>query len=62
MHTPTYIICGFLHLVLVSSQELFQNPDFEDPFGQDNWWCLACQLEHSTDAYTGQFSGQVTNR
>lgn len=49
-------------LAAASGQELFQNPDFEEAFGQDNWYCNGCTLEHSTDANTGQYSGQITDR
>ena len=43
--------------------ELFKNPDFEQPFDeQNNWWCNVCTLDKSTDAYQGRQSGRVTNR
>ena len=42
--------------------ELIQNADFEEAFGSDNWFCFSCDLNHSTDAYKGNFSGAVTRR
>ena len=43
--------------------ELLKNGDFEEEFGEDNWFCRGnCNLERSTDAYSGQYSGNVTGR
>ena len=58
MHLVTLFV-----LPLCLGQELFRNPDFEEPFdGQNNWWCNSCQLDKSSDSFQGSQSGRVSNR
>ena len=46
-----------------SGQELIANPDFEEPFDGDDWYCLGCTLTSDTsDAHQGTTSGRVTGR
>lgn len=55
------LIAGFLQTL--AQEELLNNPDFEDPFGEDNWVPIGCDLTQTDeDAYTGQYSGKVENR
>ena len=51
----------FVHRIYCQ-EELLQNPDFEEEFGEDNWFCYSCRMEHSTDAFTGRHSAAVTGR
>ena len=49
--------------VTLAQEELLNNPDFEEPFGEDNWIGLNCDLiQTDEDAFTGQYSGRVENR
>ena len=49
--------------VMEEGQELISNPDFEEPFDGDDWYCLGCELTSDTsDAHRGSTSGRVTNR
>ena len=44
-------------------QNLLNNPNFEEAFGENNWYCVGgCTLEQATDAQGGQYSGKVTGR
>ena len=55
----------FLLALGVHSQEnLFRNGDFEEPLdiGATTWFGSRCNLTRSSDAYTGQYSGKVTDR
>ena len=59
------IICGVLLIAvrLSSGQELIANPDFEEPFDGDDWYCVGCTLTSDTsDAHQGTTSGRVTGR
>ena len=57
-----------LHALLLSGlcwaqDELLNNPDFEEPFGSDNWVPIGCDLTQTDeDSYRGQYSGLVENR
>ena len=44
------------------SQELLKNPDFEQPFGEDDWYSYCGSFEQDTDAYTGTYSGKLSQR
>ena len=52
------------HLQFTHGQELIANPDFEQPFDGDDWYCFgSCTLTQTdSDAYSGTYSGQVTGR
>ena len=41
---------------------LFKNWNFESAYSASDWTADGCTLDRSTDAYEGQYSGQVTNR
>ena len=44
-------------------QNLLKNPDFEDPFGNNNWSCSgSCTIERSDDSYSGNYSGKIAGR
>ena len=59
--TKTTLIFLFTFTFYAGAQELLVNPDFENDF-DGNWFCYGCTLDKSTTAYTGQYSGRVTNR
>ena len=42
--------------------EYLRNPDFEDDFGSDDWFCTSCNLSRSTDSFSGNYSAYVYNR
>ena len=63
MHQAICFVFLVVLQITLAQEELFKNPDFEDPFGEDDWFCNnACTIEQSTDAYSGQYSGRVFGR
>lgn len=54
--------CFLLTTLVVSQEEIFDNPGFEDPLDGSDWSCLSCGLTQDTDAYSGQYSGRTSNR
>ncbi|OWF48073.1 uncharacterized protein LOC110453569 [Mizuhopecten yessoensis] len=45
-----------------AASELLNNPDFENSFGANSWFCHGCHLSQSSDSYHGHGSAMVTHR
>ena len=65
-HISQLILCvlfmSCIPLQTHGQEELLKNADFEEEFGEDNWFCYFCDIEHSTDAHQGTFSAQISGR
>ena len=50
-------------LGIVQAQNLFKNPNFEEPFSRENWYGNGATLAQVTDdAYEGTYSGKISDR
>lgn len=60
-----WLLCFYVAMALTSccDVEYIANGDFEEAFDGDDWSCVQCDLEQiSSDSFTGNYSGRVTNR
>lgn len=58
--TCLVLLCAIADVI---GQELIANPDFEEAFDGDDWYCTSCTLtQDGFDSYTGSYSGRVTQR
>lgn len=54
-------LCLLFGCVFAQQGEMLLNADFENPFTDDDWQGSGCNIEQSTDAYTGVYSCKVSD-